>query len=174
MKIRRHILCKDEVDHVDEHPVLQGLSGILDDRNDVCAAGSHVDQVATRTVRELDSVNGSGRANNVGDMGDGGTGGSTKVEGLGAGLDVDGLETSQDTSSQLRSEGVPDTIFGLGGGTVLGLCVLDRNALLIVDALTRSEVSGGEQVFLAAANDKDTLVTVGFLKKSKCEYLFTK
>lgn len=114
-------------------------------------------------MRELDSVDGTGGTDNVGDVGDGGTRGGTEVEGLGAGLDVDGLETTENTSSQLGSERVPDTVFGLGGGAILSLAVLDGNTLLVVDALAGGQVGGGEQIFLATTDDKDTLVPVGFL-----------
>lgn len=115
-------------------------------------------------MREFDSIDGAGRTNNVGDVGDGGTRGSTEVEGFGARLDVNGLETTEDTSSQLGSERVPDTVLGLGGGAILSLAVLDGNTLLVVDALARGQVGGGEQILLAAANDEDTLVPVRFLK----------
>lgn len=161
-----NLLSKDEVNHVDKHAVLERLTGILNDGNNVCAAGSHVDQVTAGTVGELDGVDSSGRSNNVGNVGDGCSRGGTKVQGLSTGLDVDGLETTQDTGSQLGSKRVPDTVLGLGGGAVLALSILDRNALLVVDALAGGKVGRGQQVFLAAANDEDALVSVGFLKKS--------
>lgn len=116
---------------------------------------------------ELHGVDGAGRTNNVGDVGDGGTGGSTEVESLGARLDVDGLETTEDTSSQLGSERVPDTVLGFGGGAILSLAVLDGNTLLVVDALARRQVGSGEQILLAAADDKDTLVPVGLLELAR-------
>lgn len=157
------LLGKDEVDHVDKHPVLQGLTSVLDDGDDICAAGGHVDQVTARTVRELNGVDSSGGSNDVGDVRDGGSRGGTEVQGLGAGLDVDGLETTQDTGSQLRSERVPDTVFGLGRGTVLALGILNRDTLLVVDGLAGGKVGRCQQIFLAAADDKDTLVSVGLL-----------
>lgn len=161
---RRNLLSEDEVDHVDEHTVLQGLTGILNDGNNVRAAGSHVDKVTAGTMRELDGVDGSGRSNNVGNVGDGCSRGSTKVKGLGTGLDVDGLETTEDTSGKLGSEGVPDSVLGLGGVAVLVLGVLNRNALLVVDALAGGKVGGSQQVFLAATDNEDTLVSMGLLK----------
>lgn len=118
-------------------------------------------------MRELDSVDGAGRTDNVGDVGDGGTRGSTEVESLGAGLDVDGLETTENASSQLGSERVPDTVFGLGGSAILSLAVLDGNTLLVVDALAGGQVGGGKQIFLAATDNEDTLVPVGFLEETR-------
>lgn len=140
------------------------MSGILDDGDNVCAASGHVDQVTARAVGEFDGVDGAGGTNNVGNVGDGGTGGSTQVEGLGPRLDVDGLKTTEDTGSQLGTEGVPNTVLGLGSGAVLGLSVLDGNTLLVVDALAGGQVGSGEQILLATADNKDTLVSVGFLE----------
>lgn len=161
----RDVLSEDEVDHVDQHAVLEGLSGVLDNGDDVGAARGHVDQVTAGTMRKLDRVHGAGRSDNVGNVGDGGTRGGTQVEGLGARLDVDRLQTTQDTGGQLRSERVPDTVFGLGGCAILAFGVLDRDALLVVDALAGGQVGSGEQVFLAAADDEDALVSVGFLEE---------
>lgn len=163
----KNILSEDKVDHIDKHAVLERHSSVLDNGDDICATGSHVDQVTARTVRELDSVDGAGRTDNVGDVGDGGTRGSTEVESLGAGLDVDGLETTENTSSQLGSERIPDTVFGLGGSAILSLAVLDGDTLLVVDALARGQVGGGKQIFLAATDNEDTLVPVGFLGKTR-------
>ena len=145
------------------------MAGVLDDGDDVGAAGGHVDQVAARAVRELDGVDGAGGADDVGDVRYRGAGGGTEVEHLGAGLHVDAIETAEDTRGQLAPEGVPDPVFGLGGdgGAVLfpRLAVLDRDALLAVDGLARDEVGGGEEIFLTASCDEDAWVTVGFLRR---------
>lgn len=140
------------------------MTSILDDGHNVRAAGGHVDQVTAGTVGELDGVDGTGGSDDIGNVGDGSSRRSTKVKGLGARLDVDGLETTEDTGSQLGSEGVPDSVLGLGGRAVLGLCVLNRNALLVVDALARGKVGGCQEILLAAADDEDTTVTMGFLR----------
>lgn len=120
-----NVLSEDEVDHIDKHAVLQGLSSVLDDGDDIGTARGHVDQVTAGTMREFDSVNGARRPDNIGNVRDGSTGGGTQVEGLGARLDVDRLQTTQDTGSQLRSEGVPDTVFGLCSCAILALGILD-------------------------------------------------
>lgn len=59
-------------------------------------------------MRELNCVDGTGRADDIGNVGNGGTGRSTEVEDLGTGLHVDGLETTEDTGSQLGTERIPD------------------------------------------------------------------
>lgn len=47
---------KDAVDHPDEHAVLVRVAGVFDDGDDVCALLGHINQIATRAVRKLDSV----------------------------------------------------------------------------------------------------------------------
>ena len=87
---------------------------------------SHVDEITSGTVRELDGEDSSSRTDNIGNVGYRGTGSSTEVENLGAGLQVDGLQTTEDTSSQLGSERIPDTVLGLCGVSILALVgVLD-------------------------------------------------
>lgn len=50
---------EDAVNHRDKHAVLERVTGVLDNRNDIGAVGSHVDEITARTVRELNSVNGT-------------------------------------------------------------------------------------------------------------------
>jgi hypothetical protein len=125
--------------------------------------GSHVDQITTGTVRELDSENGSFRANDIGNVRNGGTGGSTEVEDLGTGAHVDVVDTTKNTGSQLGTEGVPDAVLDgrrSNGVSVLGLLATDADALLAVDALAGGQVLGNEQILLAAGNE-DTSVAMG-------------
>jgi len=79
----------------------------------------HVDQISSRSVGELDGVDGSLRSDNIGDVRDGGSRGGSEVEDLLSGGDVDLVETSEDTSGKLGSERVPDSVLGLGLHTVL-------------------------------------------------------
>jgi hypothetical protein len=160
---------EDAVDHADEHAVLEGVTGILNDGDNVCAVGGHVDKISAGTVGELDSEDGSSRANDVGNVRDGSTRGSTEVENLAAGLDVNVVHTTENTSGQLRTERVPDTVFSLcGGGSItVGLVGasaggVDADALLAVDGLTGSQVLGDEEILLTAGNE-DTGVSVGLL-----------
>lgn len=159
---------ENAVDHADEHAVLERVTGVLDDGDDVGTVGGHVDEISAGTVGELDGEDGTGRTNDIGNVRDGGTRSSTEVENLAAGLDVNVVHTTEDTSGQLRTERVPDTVFGLGGGGSLavglgasGGCV-DADALLAVDGLTGGQVLGNEEILLAAGNE-DTGVSVGLL-----------
>ena len=153
---------EDAVDHANKHAVLKGVTGILDDGDDVCAVGGHVDQITTGAVGELDGKDGSLGANDIGNVRDGGTRGSTEVEDLGARAHVDVVDTTEDTGSQLGTEGVPDAVLdGRGSGSVVVASLLAANAdaLLAVDALAGCQVLGDKEILLSAGNE-DTGVTV--------------
>jgi hypothetical protein len=92
---------KDDIDHGHEHAVAQGVTGILNDGDDVGTVSGHADQITARAVRELNSVDVTGGTDNISDVRNGGTGGGTDVEDLGTGLDVDFVKTSKNTSSKL-------------------------------------------------------------------------
>lgn len=155
---------EDDIDHADEHAVLHGVTGILNDGDDVGALLGHVDEVTSGTVRELDGVDVSGGADDIGDVRNGGTGCGTEVEDLRAWFDVDLVKTTEDTGGDLGAERVPDAVLDLGGD---GLAVLvgargggvDRNALLAVDGLAGGQVTGDQHVLLCTGNE-DTLVTM--------------
>ena len=104
---------KDDVDHTDKHAILVWVTGVLDDRNDVCALLGNVDQVTAGPVRKLHRVDESLRADDVGHVGDGRSGGSTEVKNLLARCDVDLIDTAKDGRSQLGAEGIPYTVFNL-------------------------------------------------------------
>lgn len=159
---------KDDVDHGDNHAVAGGLAGILDNGDDVGALGGHGDEITARAGRELDGVDVAGRANEIGDVGDGSTRGTTDVEDAGAGLHVDVVGTTSNGGAQLGAEGVPHAVLNLGGcgGTVVVLDrLVDRDALLAIDRLAGGQVAGSNTVLLAATDDKDTGVTVRLLEK---------
>lgn len=159
---------KDDIDHGHEHAVAERVTGILNDGDNVGAVSGHANQVTTRAVRELDGVDVTGRADNISDVRDGGTAGSTEVENLGTGLHVDVVHTTQDTGSQLGTEGVPHTVLDLGDGAVLSGGGLDRDTLLAVHGLAGGQVLGDKQILLTTTGNEDTGVTVGLLcRKSK-------
>lgn len=76
--------------------------------------------------------------------------GSTEVKHLCARLDENVTHSTKDTSSQLRSEGVPDTVLGLCG---LWFGSFDRYPLLAVDRFARNEVFGNQHVVFAFGNE---------------------
>ena len=164
--VRLGDIGEDAVDHWDEHSVLQGMTGVLDNGDNVGAASCHVDQVTAGSVRELDGVDCTSGANNVGNVRNGSSRSGTEVQNLLSWAHVDRLETTEDTSSQLASEGIPHTIFDLGGGGVLVLVVagcLDSDTLLAVDRLAGGQIAGRQKILFSTSRDEDTLVSVGVL-----------
>lgn len=157
---------EDNVNHRYQHTVTEGVTCVINNGDDVGTVGGHADQVTTRTVRELDGVDVTSRSNNISNVTDGGTAGRTKVQNLRARLHVDIIETTQDTGSKLGTERVPDTVLGLGSGTILSRG-FNSNALLAVDSLSGGQVLSDEQIFLTATSDEDTGMTVGFLKMTE-------
>lgn len=94
---------KDDINHGHEHTVTERVTGILNDGDDVGAVSGHADQITARAVRELDGVDVTGGSDNISDVRNGGTGGTTNVENLGAGLHVDVIKTTENTSGQLEN-----------------------------------------------------------------------
>lgn len=157
---------EDDVDHGHDHAVAGGLTGVLNDGDNVGSLGGHSDQIATRARGELDGVDVASRANEIGNVRNRGTGGTTEVEHTRAGLHVDLIGTTSDGSAKLASEGVPGAVFNLCrgcGAVVVLLDIIDRHALLAVDRLARGDVACRKTIFLAAADNEDTGVTVRLL-----------
>jgi hypothetical protein len=155
---------EDAVDHADEHTVLERMTRILDNGDDVCAVSGHVDQITSRAVRELNGKYSSLRSDDIGNVGYTGTRRSTEVEDLAARAHVDVVNTTEDTGCQLASEGVPDAVFDTAGCGVLAIFAVgrgtDADALLAVHALAWGQVLGDEEILLSAS-DEDTGVTMG-------------
>lgn len=133
--VRLGNIGEDCVDHGDKHTVAERVSGILDNGDNVGAVGGHANQVTTRTVGELNGVDVSGGSDNISDVTDRGTAGSTEVQNLSARAHVDVIQTTQDTSSKLATERVPDTVLGLGNGAIVGRS-LNGNAFLTINGLS--------------------------------------
>ena len=153
--VRLRNISKDDIDHADQHAVLVGVTSILDDGDDIGALLGHVDQVTSRAVRELDSVDKTFGSNDIGNVGNGGAGSSAEIEDLLAGGNVNVVNTSENTGSDLGAERVPDTVLDFDT-----ISTLDRDALLTIDRFARDQVLG-QQVILLSVSDKDTLVSVG-------------
>ena len=132
---------EDAVDEPgDEHAVLQGVTGILEDGDNVGATLGHLLKVATAALRELNGVDDTLGADKIGNVGDGGTAGSSEVQHGGAGLHADSLNTVVDGGGQLGAVGVPDT--ELAGLSLASDDTVD--ALLSVDGDTGHEVLGAQ------------------------------
>jgi hypothetical protein len=164
--IRLGNIGKDDIDHGNDHAVTGRLTGVLNNGDNVGSLGGHGDKITAGSGRELDGVDVASRTDNVSDVGDGGTGGTTKVEDTRARLDVDLISTTSDGSAKLASEGVPHAVLDLGGGSgaiVVLDRLVDRDALLAVDRLARCCVAGSKTIFLTTTDDEDAGVTVRLL-----------
>jgi len=89
---------EDAINHADEHSVLVRVSGVLDNRNNICPRLGHVEQISSRAVRELDSVDESFRADDVGNMGHSGARGGAQVKDLLARGDMNFVDTAENSS----------------------------------------------------------------------------
>lgn len=112
---------KDAVDHADQHAVLERVARILDNGDDVCAVGGHVDQITARAVRKLDGEDGALGSDDISNVRHTSARRSTEVEDLAARAHVDVVDTTEDTSSQLASEGVPHAVLDAAGRRVGGI-----------------------------------------------------
>lgn len=177
--IRLSNISKDDIDHADQHTVLVGVAGVLDDRDNVGALLGHVDQIASRTVRELDGVDKTLGSDNVSNMGYSGSRGGSEVKNLLSGSNVDFINASENASSNLGAEWVPDSVFDLDFVLTLAsqsrfvrdsisirlwrdiehVAYLNGDPLLAVDRLSRNQVLGQEKVLLAVG-DKNSLVSM--------------
>ena len=102
---------KDGVDHRDEHPVLVGVTGVLDDGDDVGALLRHVEELTAGAVRKLNGVDSPGGPHEVGHVRDGGPRGGAEVENLGARAHPDVADTAGDGSTEFGTEGIPYAVF---------------------------------------------------------------
>lgn len=78
--IRLSDICEDDIYHLDQHSVFLRVSSVLYNRNDVCSFLGHTDEISSGSVRELDGVDDSFGTYNVGNVGDGRTGGGSEVK----------------------------------------------------------------------------------------------
>lgn len=124
----------------------QGGAGLT---NNIRPLLGHVDQITSTSVREFNSIHRSLRTDHIRHMGDRRSTGRTEVQNLGSGLDVDVIETAQNTGGELASERVPYTVFDFFFFARGRVGSADRDSLFTVDGLARGDVSGDEQVFLA-------------------------
>jgi hypothetical protein len=157
---------KDNVDHGDDHAVTSGLTGVLNNGDNVGSLGSHGDEITTGSGRELDGVDVAGRSDNVGNVRDGSTRGTTEVEDTGTRLDVDLISTTSNGGAKLASERVPHAVLDLGsGGSAVVILddFIDAYPLLSVDRLAGGCVAGSKTIFLTTTDNEDTGVTVRLL-----------
>lgn len=90
---------KDTVNHAHEHSIFERVAGVFNYGDDIRPRFGYVEEVTARAVGEFNGVDISLGADDVGDVGDGSSGGGSKVEDFGARFDPDVVYTSQNGSS---------------------------------------------------------------------------
>ena len=130
-------ISKDNIDHRDKHTVLLRMTSIFDDRNNISSLLCHIDQITTGSVREFDSIHSTFRTNNISNMGNGSTRGSTEIKDLLARSNVNMVNTTKDGSSKLRSERIPYTVFNL-----CAIRSINRDTLFTINRFTGNKVLG--------------------------------
>ena len=63
--IRLRNICENDIDHTNEHTITKGLSGVLDDWDNVGTVCSHVDEVSARPMREFNREDCACRTNDI-------------------------------------------------------------------------------------------------------------
>jgi len=61
-------VSENGVDHTDDHSVFVGVTGVLDDGDDVCALLGEVQEIASRTVRKFNSIYKTIASNDIRDV----------------------------------------------------------------------------------------------------------
>jgi hypothetical protein len=110
---------------------------------------------------ELDSVHDTIGPNDIRAMAHTCSTRSAKVEYFLPRGDIYMVQSTQNTSSELRTEGIPYAVLSLDRNTVLTRRTLNGDAFLAIDGFARSNVFGDKQL-LFAFRDEDTKVSMGF------------
>ena len=98
--IRLSHIGKDAVHHTNQHAVLERVSGILNDGNDVGAGLGHFDEITAGALRKFHGIDSSTRSNDhVTDVTDQCSSSSSNVKNLETWLDPDTTDSSQCGSS---------------------------------------------------------------------------
>jgi len=104
---------EDNVDHRYKHSVFLGVSSVFHDGDDVSTLLGHVHEIASNSLGEFNGVNVTLGSDEVTDVRDSSSGGSSQVEDLASGLHVNVFRSTDDGGSELRAEGVPHSVFSL-------------------------------------------------------------
>jgi hypothetical protein len=94
-------ISENHVDHRHEHSVFLRVSSILDNWDHVSTLLSHVDKITADSLGEFDSVDSALGSDQVGNVGAGSTGSTTKVKDLAARFDENVTDTTDDGCGNL-------------------------------------------------------------------------
>mmetsp|Transcript_14869 Transcript_14869/g.30647 ORF Transcript_14869/g.30647 Transcript_14869/m.30647 type:complete len:230 (-) Transcript_14869:176-865(-) len=132
------------------------MASIFNNGDYIGALFGHTQEITSGTVTEFHSVDRPRWAHNIRYMTDTGTSGGTNVQHLTPRFDPNMINTPQNSSSQLRSKGVPNTVFHLAWHRdfcTSGGWYFDTNALFPIDSHTRRRVQRDQGIFLSTGNE---------------------
>jgi len=46
-------VCKDHINHADEHAISERMAGVFNNGDDICSVSGHIDEISARSMREL-------------------------------------------------------------------------------------------------------------------------
>lgn len=157
-------VTEDAINHTNKHSVLKRLSGILQDRDNIWSLLGHVGQITSRSVGELNSIDATLWSDHVRDVGDGSTVCRTEIEDLGTRADGHLANTSNNCSTELRSEGIPDSVLDLLSGSLRSI---NLNSLLSVNRFSGNHIQG-EHSFILTTGDEHSRESVLFNDDLSC------
>mmetsp|Transcript_9287 Transcript_9287/g.27687 ORF Transcript_9287/g.27687 Transcript_9287/m.27687 type:complete len:235 (-) Transcript_9287:1818-2522(-) len=160
--IRLCDVSKDAINHANQHAVFQRVSGILYNWNNVGSQLGNAQKIASGTMRELYGIHGSILSDNIRNVGDRSSSCSTNVKDFRAGFDPNIVNTAQNSSGDLRSEGIPYTVFCFHSGTTW-FCrwCFNADSLFAIYSNTRRGVQCDQGIFLTTGYE-NTLVAMRF------------
>mmetsp|Transcript_1270 Transcript_1270/g.2993 ORF Transcript_1270/g.2993 Transcript_1270/m.2993 type:complete len:209 (+) Transcript_1270:576-1202(+) len=137
------------------------MTSVFNDGNDVGTCLGNVEEVTTGTVREFNGVDCSFGSDNVGNVGDGGSCSCSEVENFGAWFDPNIVDTTENGSSDLGPERIPNPVLNLGSVPIRTWRSLHTYPLFTIHSHTRRGVKG-DKCILLSTSDEYSLVTMGF------------
>ena len=86
---------KDRIDHANEHAIFEGMAGIFNNRDNIGAFAGYSQQITARSMTEFHGIDRARRSDNVGNVRNRRAGGGSNVQYLGAGLNPNVIDASQ-------------------------------------------------------------------------------
>jgi len=139
-------ICEDDINHRHEHSIFLWMSSILNDWDNIGSLFSHVNQISTGSLRELDSVNASSWSNEISNVRNSGSRSGSNIEHFSTSFHVNVTNTSNNSGTDLRSEWIPDSVLCFSTSVIL---VLNAHTFFVVNGLAWVKILGNDSVVLS-------------------------